>query len=552
MTISKFRELAKIMAIKFQNRKMITKASVLARNPFIYLYLALTIGLLTGLQSRFLGQNGDAAGFADALSPGQSLLKLNFAYGLSIKRLRELIATNPIDLPGLSLANPYAEVSFMHSHPYIFSFFFRIFPTFSLPIYSLPLFLLASSYALGITLLLKRIAQSKLTALTKIILALATLTSPIFTEAVNGQPYFDKLFFGPCIAIIMIITNEDLTRQRNRVALLILLLLSITLSERTALMSCLITLFLLGVRFGFKPRECKENVQIIALSMIGLVWFFVWMSYVSQNPDMANLSFKNYLTNLIAAINGERRNNFALFLLNIAPFLILVFMRIALLPLCLIAILPNLIVSIGGAELTGYSTHYHSIYLPIIFALGIVSITQVTKKNAHGKQTTVLFFAGIALVTSFLFNSNGKLGIQDLTVQINQAWQRTAESFGLIPGDVIEARKSNYSDVTKLFEGLAFNSKLRISAPEKFMPALVDNDLRNIDYFPVGVGEDDLVVVPYTDINLNVIEVSIYGLVPIENRPIWSDKIQKILDKSYIRVNSASGNFGYLAIYRKL
>ena len=532
-----------------KNRQLITRATDLSRNPFTYVFLASTIGIFRGLQSRFIGQNGDAAGYVDALSPGQAFLNLNFAYGFSVIKLRELIGINPIDLQAISFYNNYADISFMHSHPYLISFIFRMLPTFTLPIYFFPLMLLAVSYSLGVTLLLRRTFQAQLNLWPKTFLGLILLASPILTEAISGQPYFDKLFFGPCIAIIFILTSGDLSRRQNQIILFFLLLLSITLSERTALMSSIITLYLLGIRFGIKLLKHKFNVAIATLAIFGLSWFLVWSTYLSKNPDMANLNFENYWANLVSALGGDRRSNFIVFALNIAPFLFLTLMKISFLPACILGIMPNLIVSIGGAELTGYSTHYHSIYLPIIFALGIVSITQFTEKDQYRKRSVVLICAVMAFLLSLSSSLNGKLNFQDLNAKAGQVLTSAFDSFGLIPRDVIDARNSRSIEYRNLYSGLDSNSNMRISAPEQFMPSLVERGLRKIDYFPVGLGFNELLIVPFTDDTYSTVEISLYGLVSEEDQLIWSSTILRILNSRYVETKRYTGVLGHVIIY---
>ena len=83
------------------------------------------------------------------------------------------------------------------------------------------------------------------------------------------------------------------------------------------------------------------------------------------------------------------------------------------------------------------------------------------------------------------------------------------------------------------------------------MPALTSRGFGSINYFPIGVGSDELVVVPFIDDKFTNIDVSIYGLVPIESREKWSQIILGELTQSYRMVYQASGITGNIAIFQK-
>lgn len=526
----------------------------IAKNPFLYFYLILTFSIFRGLQSRFLIQNGDAAGFVDALSPGQSLFDLNFIYGLSIFKLKELLAAEPSDLTVIGFENHFSEISFFHSHPYVFSFIFRLIPTFGLPIYFLPLLLLASSYAIGLTLITNKLVKSKLNVIVKFILVMLALTTPILTEAVSGQPYFDKLFFGPCIAIVFLIQSSDLSFQRNRLLLYTLILISITLSERTSLIVFIIVSYLFVQRFGFKKFFAKQNFNLLLLVFAALAWFIIWTKFISVNPDMDNLNFRYYWENLSSAIVGSRQSEFILFLLFTAPFIVLSSLRLTYLPLSLIVLMPNILVSIGGAELSGYSTHYHSIYLPVIIALSVLSATE-PKNSRHEPQSTakqiLIGLVGLVGIGLLCLYPQNRMSLSNFVSNFQSNIKLGAEALGVIPQEILRARSMYSEESLELFRKLSADREVRVSAPERFMPSLAASGFRLVDYFPVGVGVNEIIIVPFTDSTFRTVEISLYGLVPEANRNLWSDAILLEVQKRYVMKFKSGGYFGNYAIYEK-
>ena len=106
------------------------------------------------------------------------------------------------------------------------------------------------------------------------------------------------------------------------------------------------------------------------------------------------------------------------------------------------------------------------------------------------------------------------------------------------------------SELEELFKGIKEDTRKTISAPESFMPVLTSLGFGSIDYFPVGLGSTELVIVPFTDDTFANVEVSFYGLVAMENREKWSKTILDIIGNSYSLISKKSGYFGNIAIYK--
>ena len=83
------------------------------------------------------------------------------------------------------------------------------------------------------------------------------------------------------------------------------------------------------------------------------------------------------------------------------------------------------------------------------------------------------------------------------------------------------------------------------------MPALTRVGFGSIDYFPIGLGNNDVVIVPFTTDEFNVVEISIYGLVPVETRELWSRIILDLVGKSYVEISRGSGYYGNVIAYKK-
>ena len=84
--------------------------------------------------------------------------------------------------------------------------------------------------------------------------------------------------------------------------------------------------------------------------------------------------------------------------------------------LALASMLPNLMVTVGGAEKTGFTTHYHAGYIPFLVGFAAVGYSSLINKirirfSAEGTNFKSLIFCMLALlavVTSTTIFSNYK------------------------------------------------------------------------------------------------------------------------------------------------
>lgn len=521
------------------------------QNQMILIFIGLALSIFRGLESRWEIQQGDAAGFVDAMTDQSKTGDINFTYGFSLDALRKLFGLNPSELTSDNFQFSRADKPFIHWHPYLFGYFVRLFPDL-FEVQVLPLLFLASSYSLGLILILREIQLSKISLPKKIAIIILFLASPILIGAINGQPYFDKMFFGPCIAILFLLLRNKENKRYRVQKIVILLVLSFTLSERISLMAALMVFAVLILFWREVGLKYREALIIVGTCLVGIFWYLLWSKVISWNPDMQNTSFQYFLPNFRDLFFGFRKANFIIFSLNVLPLLILTLLKFRYSIIALCVVTPNLIVNIGGAELAGYSTHYHSVYLPILMCLGTLAIIDENEKAITRMKQSVLMSLSIALTISGAINTariNTNLDLKGaLQIQIQEA----ADAFGVIPDSKMAQRNAMKSELEELFAIFRENADQTISAPESFMPALTSMGFGSVNYFPIGVGSDDLLVVPFADDMFTNIEVSIYGLVPIESRDRWSEVILGELNQSYKILLKRSGFYGNIVLFEKI
>ena len=202
--------------------------------------------------------------------------------------------------------------------------------------------------------------------------------------------------------------------------------------------------------------------------------------------------------------------------------LILSFFSPRFLILSIFTIVPNLIVTVGGAEKVGFTTHYHSMYTPFLIFSAIMGLIEINKmKNIKIKHFSFFILIFLIFATSLIHRSSLKLVSSIPIVNIKNVLPNSTQ---------VQAYKNNKEFYKKLVFGLPKN--LRISSLEWTMPILVDYGIKRIDYFPLGLGINELLLIEYVG-NSTLPSIESY-LSDNEEKIKISQYIQKLIDKEYI------------------
>jgi F0F1-type ATP synthase membrane subunit c/vacuolar-type H+-ATPase subunit K len=326
----------------------------------------LVLSIYQGQKSRWVLQNGDAAGFVDLFRPMGIYEYSSFTYGSSALQLMEIIGKGPINFNSADLLNTQNNFNIFNSHAYLLSYLFRPISMFIDSVTTLPLLLVCISYVSGFYFLFRLGRYSNMRKTDKLIAYTILISSPILFEGIIGQPYMDRLFFGPCIALMLIVESKNFFGWKSFILTGILMISTALISERAALMIGIIISAQLIFSLRNSEFRKRESYLLIFLSALMVTWYFIWTAFFSTNPNKSNATFSLISGNLTALISGNRQDNFQKMLIYLLPFLIIGILKRKYFLILLIAVLPNFMFSIGGAELTGFATHYHALYLPVL------------------------------------------------------------------------------------------------------------------------------------------------------------------------------------------
>jgi hypothetical protein len=550
---------SKISAQKNESRLHIIKRKIgnfvervyLEKFLVVSIFILFTMGFFRGLKSRWILQNADAAGFVDAFRYRDLGEYSSFAYGSSGFQLQEVINSGPGSFSPVSLKNTDPDFNVFNSHAYLLTYLIRFLsPLFNSP-ETLPLLLLAVSYAIGISTLVLLGLHLKVEITSLYVGLLILFSSPIFYMSLLGQPYMDRLFFGPCIILMYMTHRKVFDRPIGLFIFISLFICTSLISERASLLIGIIVL----LQILFHVRNTKQiDLRVFVISFLCLIsisWYFLWTKIYLKSPYSDNLGLENITSNLIALISGNRQQNFITLIICLIPFIFIGFFRFQYLLIAFSALLPNLIFSIGGAELSGFATHYHALYLPpFAFMLFTASRSSKAKLVLIKSLQKFSIVASVIFSVSLGFTYVGDKGRGDFQIgNLNLVKRDIVNAFGMPPEDLEVAQKIMSQERVSLMEEAAIQSTISVSSPEGVMPALIGQEIKKIDYFPMGLGYSHIVFVPFTDNSYREVEISLYGFVPKDDRKAWSDHLLKILDLKYELKIQHSGQLGYMGVY---
>jgi hypothetical protein len=243
---------------------------------------------------------------------------------------------------------------------------------------------------------------------------------PAFSLSMSGQLYAERMFI-PFAMIFLYLLNKKEFSKASLVGLYSSGFLLSLVSERAPVMMG-IFIFLYICLF-WKKLEKRKKVHLVTIG--GLLLFYAWYSLKAIAETMKD-AVSNYLPKTIEDLL-YRFVEHPTFLDNLIIFGIFSFLflgiftvfRWRLLLLALVMMLPNIFGDIGGAEKTGYYTHYHSLYFPFLVfvaALGYIKMVDIFKESRYS-YTISIAMIGLILLSLASSPYNKNISTQNMIVE---------------------------------------------------------------------------------------------------------------------------------------
>jgi len=371
------------------------------------------------------------------------------------------LTINASELKKLDFEIPnYSETNFFKFHAYYILYLLSPF-VWIFPANQVICFFIALSFSAMIVLLYSFLRSKNVNWLGSVLFCLLVVSHPVWNYGLQGQIYPDRLFLGLGVGLMWLLERET---SKFRWLLLVGFLSSLIVEK----ISVMVGLVIVGYSFFYK-KDIRYWILgiVIFLFGIGIIELFLNNSYYSSFMTISGVvSFPSLILS-----NQIIRDNLIIFLLVNLPLIFFGLFKPKLLLISLGVMLPNIVGSIGGAEKTGWLTHYHSIYFPILVWAAANGYTYLaTKKKVLLTVIVILMIFGGYNVEG-IKKSSLVLGKNLFLYTINKKGQY------LFPENKLAMIVPEGSTV---------------SLPEVFFVSLYRN--RKLYYYPMGIDKVDYVV----------------------------------------------------------
>ena len=315
------------------------------------------------------------------------------------------------------------------------------------------------------------------------LIALCICFMPAWSWAIQGQPYVDRWYF-PFGLLIFYFTDK---KKNSYLGLLFLLVISSLIVEKVLVYN---TLFLAAYSvLFFNKNEKKIFIYRISLSIISFLVFlaviklFLSNFYYSGSTLPTSLNDALYLLTYPNFINGA----LTLFLISLPMLVPSVFVRQKLLLISLLMLLPNFLGNIGGAEKTGFFTHYHTLYYPFL-VYGFIASTATIVNNLNIlkiQKAITIFYLIITLIFYYFIsiNSSSKISFN------------TAHSLNFLNYFYQGAINLDLKQKTQELINTNIPTSAKVTAIEAGLPFIyLYND---IHFYPINLGKSDYLIISY-------------------------------------------------------
>lgn len=406
----------------------------------------------------------------------------------------EEIAANPVSLFGRP--TPVPERSLLLGHAYFVLYAIapvtRVFPV---RIVLLSLYVFSFT---GMVLLAYFMLRGKGVSIAGAALfSLLIMAQPAWWEGLLwGQFYPDRFFLLAGLAFMALSTLGTVPaagKISNRVWLFVAALACASINERGALVA---GLFLLLYVLLYWKKPGQDGYFKLALS-VGLLCYGLLAVKLLLPTDASYGSFlPTSLAGLVGVVQQPRFLPLVtLFVVVNAPLFFLALFEWRAAVIAAVLMLPNIFGNIGGAEKTGWATHYPSFFFPSLVWAALTGYSVLFRKATAKKQAMAAYAVamGLVLFLSLLNPDSISINFSNLSKSFLPTFGEQASTYLFQSG----ARQRLQDAANAIEEAVPPNTV--VSSVEAGMPLLYQN--RTIEFFPKDIDNADYAVLGASEID---------------------------------------------------
>lgn len=388
--------------------------------------------------------------------------------------------------------------------------------------------------------------KAKTNLFSSLIFLVILLTWKPLSLSMFGQLYFDKFYLLFMFFYIFLHLKFRENEEKKLIPLLVISgILVCSVHERAALMLSLFIFseIILNKIINFKKKQ--HDHLILFLGFISFCYFFSYSVFFHNNPLGHHLSINQAYNELkdILTIGNIKSILSLKMLIVLSPILFFSFFNKKMFLISIISILPNLLISIGGAEKIGFSTHYHTYYIPFLIASSILGYINFKKKysNKFFFGSVIIFF----LCLNLKYNENSsqilKFNYNFLNSHLFYALSKNQNQYF-----VLNEIKKHKIKIREIIKNDSSKKNITLSMDEYYMPSFFQNDY-DINVFPLEIVNADYLI---TSIKNELIYVPSF-LSNEKKKEKIQNCVQSYIDKYFLLLEKVKLGNNQTLIYKK-
>ena len=464
------------------------------------LSLVALINLYFSFINNFYYANGDSAIVVDLVNNLGNSNQFRSFFAESLYHLRPYFTATIDQYCSLNLHNPNYIADFIkHEHSYLIAVLLSFFVKMGIEALKVVSFFFSINFIL-IFITIYFFLKNKISNFILYLFIIAIILWPPISVGFFGQFYFDRLYILPMFLLILTYYNYNNTKNKNLFTLIFFLAFYTSLvHERAALMVgfflCIYSLLITN----FKIYKNKKVLVIFFLGMTAIVYFLFYTKFylISNYTSQYSITSITSQFSRIFFDSNYRFLSLKLFLINLPILLICLFdKKLFFLALC--SLLPNFLITIGGAEKTGLSTHYHAYYIPFLMASSVIGIKKIYEREFFFKfkKSTYIF-----LIIIILFNNSHDYTNKEKFLSFSKFAPGLQNFYSSILYPLDYERRNFYNKNL-----IQIKQSIQISIPvgssvdmdESMMPYFAAKEYK-VNFFPLGVGSSQYLIVPFNE-----------------------------------------------------
>lgn len=327
----------------------------------------------------------------------------------------------------------------------------------------------------------------RVSVVTSLLFTLLVLIHPVWRHSIIGQVYADRffMFWGPFCVLWFYLYPEKFFIG------IVLALITCSINDRIGLLIGP-SIIIIGY-FNFKKTKNINSLSSViigifcALISVYLIKFYINSPLFSYHEKAVDRLLD---TKSIIELFTSRADFYTVFIIiNFICYASYSFFSLKTLILAIIAILPPLFVSVGGAELTGWLTHYPSVYFPLLTLSSAIGLTLFL-----GKRKQLEKYINIAIILNIFFFFINIYPQKFLDIKNNIISPISLNNTPEL--QVFNSLFTKESDINRSYDEIIAQipKGSRVSTIQNLFPALYGN--YELQLYPIGISDVDFIILP--------------------------------------------------------